>query len=79
MIQLNDAGIDATASAKLLEYQNLVNGKATYAERVEEAKSKFKSYNRKGNATFDEVKNSLMSCVADQNVAIIVKIVRLMR
>jgi len=59
MIQLNDAGIDATASAKLLEYQNLVNGKATYAERVEEAKSKFKSYNRKGNATFDEVKKQL--------------------
>lgn len=59
MIKLIDIALPATATAKLLAYQKNIDGKATFAAQVSEAKLKFKSYNKKGNATFNEIKTKL--------------------
>lgn len=68
MIKLIDKGLSDNAKAKLVEYQNNVDSKAEFALRVAEAKVKFSSYNKKGNATFDEVKTQLteMCCGSER-------------
>lgn len=59
MIQLHDKTPSAATLTKLKGYQKLVDDMASFAEQVKEAKDKFKSYNKNGNAAFDEVKVKL--------------------
>lgn len=59
MIRLPDCQLPPEALAKLDEYQREVDGLPNYAERVERAKASWKTRNRKGDPTFDAVKQSL--------------------
>jgi uncharacterized protein (TIGR02646 family) len=51
--------LSVEAEQSLQGYQAKVDGKATYEEQVAEGKRLFKSYNRRENETFDDVKRAL--------------------
>jgi uncharacterized protein (TIGR02646 family) len=60
MIKLReDSRPDATALAKLQEWQTEVNNAGNYAAQVTEAKKQFKARNQKRNTTFNAVKKAL--------------------
>ncbi|MEQ8964821.1 MAG: hypothetical protein RID91_03255 [Azospirillaceae bacterium] len=59
MLPLADPGLPAVASVKLAEYQAEIDAIADYAVRVAEAKTKFSSRNRRSDATFRAVRDSL--------------------
>jgi len=66
MIRLPDRPLPQAALQKLASYQQEIDALPDYAERVERAKTSWKSHNRKGNAAFDTVKTTLtaMCCGA---------------
>jgi uncharacterized protein (TIGR02646 family) len=59
MIQLPVVELSLEAHQQLVEYQAEIDGLATYAERVKQAKKKFPQRNRDTNATFREVRRKL--------------------
>ncbi len=59
MLQIPDAELTAEASRLLGQYQTQVDLKASYAERVAEAKSLFKKRNTKTNPAFRQVRKTL--------------------
>lgn len=59
MIRLPKRVLPKAAREKLREYQAEIDALADYAARVEKAKASFESHNRKGNATFNAVKEKL--------------------
>ena len=59
MIRLPDLPLPSEAQAKLAEYQQGVDALPEYAARVMRAKERFESLNRRGNATFDVIKETL--------------------
>lgn len=59
MIKLPRRNLPKSVRAQLKAYQNAIDGKATYMERVAQATIDFDAYKRKGNPTFDEVKKVL--------------------
>lgn len=61
MIQLNPEIISAQASSNLSTWQNEVNAEQTFPRQVSTAKRLWGNKNRRGNATFDEVKRRLTS------------------
>lgn len=68
MIFLNAHNLEPRTIKRLATYQGRVNARVTFAERVDEAKAKFKQYNVRGNAAFDDVKVKLsaMCCGPDR-------------
>lgn len=59
MIRLPDWQLPSEALTKLAEYQQEIDALPDYAARVERAKASWKTRNRKGDPTFDAVKQSL--------------------
>lgn len=59
MQRLPDLPLPAAAAAQLDTYQAELDRQGTFAERVARGKQLFKTYNRKGNTTFDTIKNVL--------------------
>jgi uncharacterized protein (TIGR02646 family) len=59
MIQLATIDLAVPTVAALAAYQAAVDATGGYAERVAAAKELFGRYNKRGNATFDEVKRVL--------------------
>ena len=60
MIRLLDLTLPGDAQKKLDEYQGEIDAIIDYATRVEQAKASFSSRNRRGNATFDAIKETLL-------------------
>lgn len=61
MISLNRPVLDDDVIAALSRYQNNIDVKVEYDERVNEAKVKFKTYNIKSNYVFEHVKQKLLT------------------
>ena len=59
MIHVASLTLPPATQAKLDEYQDAVDTKSTYQERVKKAKSSFKSKNTKTNRTFRKVRKAL--------------------
>ncbi len=59
MIQIPHTNIITTAQTELDTWQGEIDAKTTFPEKVEEAKRLWNLRNKKGNATFDEVKKML--------------------
>lgn len=59
MIRLPDIPLPGEALAGLAEYQREVDSLPDYAARVSHAKERFSAVNKKGNRTFDRVKETL--------------------
>ena len=59
MIQLPDSALHPETQARLAQAQSEVDGIPDYAARVERAGQRFGSLNKKGNPTFDSVKETL--------------------
>jgi uncharacterized protein (TIGR02646 family) len=59
MVQIEPAQLPRHAEEGLLRYQAEVDAERNYAQRVETAAAKFKSYNRKTNTVFEQVKSVL--------------------
>lgn len=59
MILIQDRPLAAAAAAKLAEYQAHVNDAPAYPDQVAQARKQFALRNKKGNPTFDEVKDTL--------------------
>jgi hypothetical protein len=60
MILIANKDISNSTSLALATYQSLVDSRASFAEKVEEAKRRFSQYNVKGNPTFDDIKRTLV-------------------
>jgi len=60
MIKIDDQPLSPGAVAQLQKYQQAIDTITDYEKRVQEAKSKFKSYNKRKNATFNEIKRVLI-------------------
>jgi hypothetical protein len=70
MIRLPDLTLPPAAQKKLNTYQGEINAIVDYVTRVEQAKTSFSSRNRKGNATFDAIKDTLTTmCAGAQRCA----------
>jgi hypothetical protein len=67
MIQLPARHLTPEATAKLTEYQNVIDTEADYSHRVSLAKKHFRLQNRKTNATFLEVRATLSQMCAGAN------------
>lgn len=59
MIKLPEVNLEQEYIDKLAAYQSKIDEKPTFVEKSAEAKKLFKSYNRVGNETFDQVKAKL--------------------
>lgn len=59
MLYLKDKPLTAKATSILERYQKIVDAKPTFKEKAAEGKKLFSSYNKKSNATFNEVRNNL--------------------
>ena len=59
MVHLTDPGPDPEAARKLEEYQRQVDAAGSYEDRVASAKRSFFRKNRRSNATFRRVRESL--------------------
>ncbi|XXX74885.1 hypothetical protein WMF30_45250 [Sorangium sp. So ce134] len=59
MIRVPDRQLPDSAQAELDEYQKEIDALGSYQARVERAKTRWKSRNRRGNPTFDAVKEAL--------------------
>lgn len=60
MIKLPDKILPADIDTTLATYQNEVDTKTTFVEKVKSAKALFSKYNKKGNSTFDKIKEVLV-------------------
>ena len=61
MIHLTRPELTCAHITRLDEYQETTNLEPDYPKRVQKAKTAFKSANRKGNITFDAIKQALLS------------------
>lgn len=59
MLRLRNSPLSLAATSKLMEYQDAVNAKATFAEKVAEGKALFSRYNKTSNAAFKVVRSKL--------------------
>lgn len=59
MLLLNNIFLSQTSSLRLNEYQQAVDTKPTFAEKVSEGKRLFKRHNKKTNQTFKEIREKL--------------------
>lgn len=59
MLFLKNKPLDPAAALLLDEYQDAVNSKLTFPEKVKEGKKLFSKYNKKRNAAFKEVRKNL--------------------
>jgi uncharacterized protein (TIGR02646 family) len=67
VIRLPDVDLPATVAKRLQDWQAAIDALPTYPERVAEAKAAFSKCNKKGNATFDQVKEGLtLMCSGDR-------------
>jgi uncharacterized protein (TIGR02646 family) len=70
VIHLPAVQLPEETQAQLAQYQREVNGLADYAVRVEQARERFGSLNKKGNPAFDSVKAALTKmCVGARRCA----------
>jgi uncharacterized protein (TIGR02646 family) len=70
VIRLPDLKLPGDAQKKLDQYQGEIDALIDYATRVEQAKASFSSRNRRGNATFDAIKETLTAmCAGAQRCA----------
>ncbi len=60
MITLPEKILPADIATALASYQTEVDGKPSFGEMVKSAKVLFSKYNKKGNATFDKIKEVLV-------------------
>lgn len=61
MIRLPEVGLEAAVEAKLRAYQAEVDAAGDYAARIDAANERFAARNRRGDATFDRVKQALQA------------------
>src|SRR2546426_12783509 len=59
MVQIEPVELPAHAKQALQRYQAEVDAESGYERRVEIADAKFKTYNRKSNSAFEQIKDTL--------------------